>query len=133
VTQPYAGPRSPTDAGLPGYLCVRIRRRPDAEVEEPDWFRRAFEALPGPKGTAHCEGDVWGYRAKELAQLLGLSTEAVYAALYDGRLEGVRATGRGWLIHREAVRLWLLEEGTANDPDFGPTAYWARRPAKRDA
>ena len=101
-----------------GYLCVKERRVRDAVVDVPSWFDGWFEeTVPEPAQAA-------GYRAKELAGYVGLSPDAVYAALYDGRLEGLRASGRGWVIPRPAVRLWLLECAASNLLALEPSGYW---------
>jgi len=100
-----------------GYLCVRELREPETPVEVPSWFDEWFDRMPEPQ-------DGPGYRAKELAGHLGVSPDAVYAALYDARLEGLRATGRGWIVPRQAVRLWLLESASSNLMALTPSGYW---------
>lgn len=108
------------------FLCVRERRSCDAVVDVPAWFDDWFaETLPEPEKPA-------GYRGKEIATHLGLSPDAVYAALYDGRLEGLRATGRGWLVPRPAVRLWLLECAASNLLGFAPSGLWRVRKGLAD-
>ena len=111
----------------PAYVCVREVRAPEAFVEVPSWFDDWFEeTFPEPDGA--------GYTGRELARLLGRSTDTVYAALYAGALEGSRVSGRGWLIPRPAVRLWLLECNAANDVQVSEgTDYWRHRKGLLDA
>jgi len=103
-----------------GFLCVREVRAPGTPVEVPPWFDDWFDRVPEPRHGL-------GYRARELAGHVGISADAVYAALYDARLEGLRATGRGWVIPRAAVRLWLLECAASNLFEIEPSFYWRIR------
>lgn len=109
---PVPVPRLPAEtvpaAGAFAYVCVAERPAPGAAVDVPPWFDAWFDGLFPDAGS------VAGYRAKEVADRLGLSSDAVYAALYDGRLEGCRATCRGWLVPGPAVRYWLLAHNSVN-------------------
>ena len=93
-------------------ICLRsdsARYRPTGGpvLDVPDWFPDWFdEHVPHPEGT--------GFRPLDLADVLGLGKDVVYRALHDGRLEGMRVSNKGWLVPREAVRLWLVEANTLN-------------------
>lgn len=106
-------PRTPAEvAPLPAafsYVLVQERPVPPSGSPVPPWFDGWF-ARTFPDANA-----VAGYRANVLGARLGAPTDAVYKALYDGSLEGFRATCRGWIVPPEAVRAWLLD-GLDDDP-----------------
>lgn len=108
--------RSPTDAGLPGYQCVKIRPQPSEQEPAPPGFDAWFKDLPGPKllwrsqqvwGDVHPDESPMCYKPREVGALFGLTVEAVHSLLYSGELHGIRGAGR-WMIPRPAVRAWLL-------------------------
>ena len=86
------------------------RYRPSVPVlDEPAWFAEWFaEAVPP------LERGATGYTPLQLAAALGLGKDVVYRALHDSRIEGIRVSGKGWLIPRPAVRLWLVEANALN-------------------
>jgi len=72
---------------------------------EPDWFASWFEKTFGPKEA---------FSPQEVAATLNRSKNFVYRALRFAELEGIRLGKRSYMIPRDALRKWLLEQNVLN-------------------
>lgn len=53
-------------------------------------------------------------RPREVAELVGLSTQEIYRSIYAGELRAMRYRSRSWLISRADIDTWLTEQGRPN-------------------
>ncbi len=95
-------------SALPRHAAARYRPTGPPVFDEPAWFAEWFDLYV----PADAAGP--GFGPLQLAALLGIGKDIVYRALYDGRLEGIRISNKGWLVPRPAVRLWLVEFNSLN-------------------
>jgi excisionase family DNA binding protein len=69
------------------------------------------ELLVTPAGAID---EAWFIRPKDAARLVGLDETTIRLAINQGRLAARKFRGRGWLIERDALRVWIEAESEPN-------------------